>query len=157
MNFKNVKAERTTITRNTKDIEDQGTGNIFESIVILSKRSNQLSSDLKKELAEKMDEFVIPNDSLEEVFENREQIEISKFYERLPKPHSIAVKELEDGQIYFTHKEKEEDLTFVAAETTPAIEAKSSDASEVKGELVEGLVEGLVGKSEKKANDKTEA
>ena len=101
MNFKNVKAERTTITRDTKAIEDLGTGNIFESIVVLSKRSNQLSQDLKKELAEKMDEFVIPNDSLEEVFENREQIEISKFYERLPKPHSIAVKELEDSQIYF--------------------------------------------------------
>jgi len=158
MNFKNVKAERTTITRNTKDIEDQGTGNIFESIVVLSKRSNQLSSDLKKELAEKMDEFVIPNDSLEEVFENREQIEISKFYERLPKPHSIAVKELEDGQIYFTHKEKEEDLTFVAAETTPAIEAKSSDATEVKEEVKEEVVEEVVGKSdEKKADDKTEA
>ena len=101
---------------------------------------------------------MIPNDSLEEVFENREQIEISKFYERLPKPHSIAVKELEDGQIYFTHKEKEEDLTFVAAETTPAIEAKSSDASEVKEEVKEELVEELVGKSdEKKADDKTEA
>ena len=65
MNFKNVKAERTTITRDIKDIEDQGTGNIFESIVVLSKRANLLSQDLKKELAEKMDEFVIPNDSLE--------------------------------------------------------------------------------------------
>lgn len=134
MNFKNVKAERTTITRDTKEIEDQGTGNIFESLVVLSKRSNQLSQDLKKELAEKMDEFVIPNDSLEEVFENREQIEISKFYERLPKPHSIAVKELEDGQIYFAHKEKEEDLTFDAAKPKPAIESKSSEKSEEKSE-----------------------
>jgi len=144
MNFKNVKAERTTITRDIKDIEDQGTGNIFESIVVLSKRSNQLSQDLKKELAEKMDEFVIPNDSLEEVFENREQIEISKFYERLPKPHSIAVKELEDEQIYFAHKEKEEDLTFDAAETNTAIESKSSDKSEEKNE----------GKSEEKTEEK---
>ena len=144
MNFKNVKAERTTITRDIKDIEDQGTGNIFESIVVLSKRANQLSQDLKKELAEKMDEFVIPNDSLEEVFENREQIEISKFYERLPKPHSIAVKELEDEQIYFAHKEKEEDLTFDAAETKPAIESKSSDKSEEKNEE----------KSEEKAEEK---
>lgn len=152
MNFKNVKAERTTITRDIKDIEDQGTGNIFESIVVLSKRSNQLSQDLKKELAEKMDEFVIPNDSLEEVFENREQIEISKFYERLPKPHSIAVKELEDKQIYFAHKEKEEDLTFDAAETNPAIESKSSDKSEEKNE------EKSEEKSEeKKTDDKPEA
>lgn len=152
MNFKNVKAERTTITRDIKDIEDQGTGNIFESIVVLSKRANQLSQDLKKELAEKMDEFVIPNDSLEEVFENREQIEISKFYERLPKPHSIAVKELEDEQIYFAHKEKEEDLTFDAAETKPAIESKSSDKSEEKNdEKSEEKGEG------KKTDDKPEA
>ena len=152
MNFKNVKAERTTITRDIKDIEDQGTGNIFESIVVLSKRSNQLSQDLKKELAEIMDEFVIPNDSLEEVFENREQIEISKFYERLPKPHSIAVKELEDEQIYFAHKEKEEDLTFDATETKPAIESKSSDKSEEKND------EKSEAKSEeKKTDDKPEA
>ena len=144
MNFKNVKAERTTITRNTKDIEDQGTGNIFESIVVLSKRSNQLSQDLKKELAEKMDEFVIPNDSLEEVFENREQIEISKFYERLPKPHSIAVKELEDEQIYIAHKEKEDDLSFDALEAKRVVESKSSDKSEEKIE-------------EKKTDDKPEA
>jgi DNA-directed RNA polymerase subunit K/omega len=144
MNFKNVKAERTTITRDTKDIEDQGTGNIFESIVVLSKRSNQLSQDLKKELAEKMDEFVIPNDSLEEVFENREQIEISKFYERLPKPHSIAVKELEDEQIYIAQKEKEDDLSFDALETKPVVESKSSDKSEEKIEV-------------KKTDDKPEA
>ncbi len=85
MNFKNVKAERTTLTRNTEVIEELGTGNLFETIVILSKRSNQLSQDLKKELAAKMEEFVIPNDTLEEVFENREQIEISKFYESTSK------------------------------------------------------------------------
>ena len=132
MNFKNVKAERTTITRDTKAIEDQGTGNIFESIVVLSERSNQLAQELKKELAEKMDEFVIPNDSLEEVFENREQIEISKFYERLPKPQNIAMKELEDGQIYFRHKEVEEELIFDDVGTKPAIETKSADKSEEK-------------------------
>ena len=113
MNFKNVKAERTTETRNTHEIESLGTGNLFETIVVLSKRSNQLSQDLKKELAEKMEEFVIPNDTLEEVFENREQIEISKFYERLAKPHSIAIKELEDAQIYIRHDEKVEDLDLV--------------------------------------------
>ena len=110
MNFKNVKAERTTITRNTKDIEDQGTGNIFESIVVLSKRSDQLSQDLKKELNSKMEEFVIPNDTLEEVFENREQIEISKFYERLAKPQAIAIKELEEDNIYVRRDEGEESL-----------------------------------------------
>ena len=124
MNFKNVKAERTTETRNTHEIESLGTGNLFETIVVLSKRSNQLSQDLKKELAEKMEEFVIPNDTLEEVFENREQIEISKFYERLAKPHSIAIKELEDDQIYFRHDEKVEELDLVIEAKA---EAKATD------------------------------
>ena len=124
MNFKNVKAERTTETRNTHEIESLGTGNLFETIVVLSKRSNQLSQDLKKELAEKMEEFVIPNDTLEEVFENREQIEISKFYERLAKPHSIAIKELEDAQIYIRHDEKVEDLDLVIEEKA---EVKATD------------------------------
>ena len=83
-NFKSIKAERTTETRDTHSLEQHGTGNIFETIVALSKRSNQVAQSLKTELAEKLEEFVIPTDSLEEVFENREQIEISKFYERLP-------------------------------------------------------------------------
>lgn len=108
MNFKNVKAERNTITRNTKTLEEKGTGNIFETIVALSRRSDQLSQDLKKELNSKMEEFVIPNDTLEEVFENREQIEISKFYERLAKPQAIAIKELEEENIYVRKEEKEE-------------------------------------------------
>ena len=148
MNFKNVKAERTTITRDTKEIEDHGTGNIFESIVVLSKRSNQLSQDLKKELGEKMDEFVIPNDSLEEVFENREQIEISKFYERLAKPHSIAVKELEDGQIYFRHKEREDDLISAPIESKSVSEAKPvSESSSASSDV----------SSNEKADEKTKA
>jgi len=108
MNFKNVKAERNTITRNTMTLEEKGTGNIFETIVVLSRRSDQLSQELKKELNSKMEEFVIPNDTLEEVFENREQIEISKFYERLAKPQAIAIKELEEDNIYVRKEEKEE-------------------------------------------------
>jgi DNA-directed RNA polymerase subunit K/omega len=140
MNFKNVKAERTTITRNTEVIEELGTGNLFETIVILSKRSNQLSKDLKIELAAKMEEFVIPNDTLEEVFENREQIEISKFYERLAKPHSIAIKELEDDQIYFRREEKVEDLDLDLSEIS------DTEDSDKKPEV----------KSEKKAEEKTE-
>jgi DNA-directed RNA polymerase subunit K/omega len=140
MNFKNVKAERTTLTRNTEVIEELGTGNLFETIVILSKRSNQLSKDLKIELAAKMEEFVIPNDTLEEVFENREQIEISKFYERLAKPHSIAIKELEDDQIYFRREEKVEDLDLDLSEIS------DTEDSDKKPEV----------KSEKKAEEKTE-
>jgi len=136
MNFKNVKAERTTETRNTHEIESLGTGNLFETIVVLSKRSNQLSQDLKKELAEKMEEFVIPNDTLEEVFENREQIEISKFYERLAKPHSIAIKELEDDQIYFRHEEKAEELDLVieAKAEIKATDDKSDNKSDDKSD-----------------------
>ena len=110
MNFKNVKAERNTITRNTKSLEEKGTGNIFQTIVALSRRSDQLSQDLKKELNAKMEEFVIPNDTLEEVFENREQIEISKFYERLAKPQAIAIKELEEDNIYMRKPEQEDNL-----------------------------------------------
>jgi hypothetical protein len=140
MNFKNVKAERTTLTRNTEVIEELGTGNLFETNVILSKRSNQLSKDLKIELAAKMEEFVIPNDTLEEVFENREQIEISKFYERLAKPHSIAIKELEDDQIYFRREEKVEDLDLDLSEIS------DTEDSDKKPEV----------KSEKKAEEKTE-
>ena len=108
-NFKSIKAERTTETRNTHDLETQGTGNIFETIVALSKRSNQVALSLRQELAEKLEEFVIPTDSLEEVFENREQIEISKFYERLPKPHSIAIKELQDESLHIANTEEEQD------------------------------------------------
>ena len=136
MNFKNVKAERTTETRNTDVIEALGTGNLFETIVVLSKRSNQLSQDLKKELAEKMEEFVIPNDTLEEVFENREQIEISKFYERLAKPHSIAIKELEDDQIYFRHDEKVEELDLVieAKAEAKATDDKSDNKADEKAD-----------------------
>ena len=87
-------------------METSGTGNIFETIVALSKRSNQVALSLKKELADKLEEFVIPTDSLEEVFENREQIEISKFYERLPKPHSIAIKELQDESLHIANEEE---------------------------------------------------
>ena len=102
-NFKSIKAERTTETRDIHNLETSGTGNIFETIVALSKRSNQVALSLKKELADKLEEFVIPTDSLEEVFENREQIEISKFYERLPKPHSIAIKELQDESLHIVN------------------------------------------------------
>ena len=138
MNFKNVKAERNTITRDTKDLEKVGTGNIFETIVVLSRRSNQLSQDLKDELNEKMEEFVIPNDTLEEVFENREQIEISKFYERLAKPQSIAIKELEEDMIYYRHPEKELDLELSADESNESDSESDSESSsdDVKAEEV---------------------
>lgn len=105
MNFKNSNAEKTTITRDSVDLENN-TGNIYESIVIMSKRANQISVDLKEELTQKLQEFASSIDNLEEVFENREQIEISKFYERLPKPVAIAIQELEDDSIYVRKPEQ---------------------------------------------------
>lgn len=100
MNFKNTSASRTTITRDVIDLE-KNTGNIYRSIVIMAKRANQIQSEMKAELDSKLEEFATTQDTLEEVFENREQIEISKFYERLPKPHSIAIEEMLNDEIYF--------------------------------------------------------
>ena len=104
MNFKNSTAERSTITRDTVHIENV-TGNIYESIVAMSRRSNQLSTELKEELTQKLQEFASSTDNLEEIFENREQIEISKFYEKLPKPVSMAIDQLLNDEIYLRHPE----------------------------------------------------
>lgn len=100
MTYKNSKAERTTITRSTHAIDQKVNDNLFEAVVVLSKRANQIGKEMKEELNNKLDEFATHQDNLEEVFENREQIEISKFYERLPKPHSIALDELGEDKIY---------------------------------------------------------
>lgn len=105
MSFKNSTAERSTVTRDTVDIEVK-TGNIYESIVALSKRSNQLSTELKEELTQKLQEFASSTDNLEEIFENREQIEISRFYEKLPKPVAMAMEELMDDKIYIRKTEE---------------------------------------------------
>jgi hypothetical protein len=100
INFKNTNAESSTVTRNMDEIEEV-TGNIYESCVVVSKRSDQLAVDLKEELINKLNEFASSSDNLEEVFENREQIEISRFYERLPKTNAIALKEFLDDKVYF--------------------------------------------------------
>lgn len=106
MNFKNSTAEKTTITRDLFDLEEK-TGNIYESIAILAKRSNQINVDLKEELTQKLQEFASSTDNLEEIFENREQIEISKFYERLPKPVAMAMEELMEEKVYWRDPEEE--------------------------------------------------
>lgn len=107
MDYKKTSAPLTTITRNVNDL-DKMTGNIYESVIICTKRANQISVEMKQELNSKLEEFASINDNLEEVFENREQIEISKFYERLPKPTLIAIAEFEEGKIYFRNPEKEQ-------------------------------------------------
>ncbi|MGY0407985.1 MAG: DNA-directed RNA polymerase subunit omega [Polaribacter sp.] len=106
MDYKDTEAALSTITYNKTEIEAP-TENIYEAISIISKRANQISSDLKKELVDKLDEFATYNDSLEEVFENKEQIEVSKFYERLPKSTAIAVEEWLNDKIYHRTPEEE--------------------------------------------------
>ncbi|HLW50183.1 MAG TPA: DNA-directed RNA polymerase subunit omega [Sphingobacteriaceae bacterium] len=97
----------TTVTRDLREIDDK-TGNIYESIVVVSKRANQIAADVKEELNGKLAEFATTNDNLEEVFENREQIEISKHYERLPKPTLIALEEFLNDKIYFRNPANED-------------------------------------------------
>jgi DNA-directed RNA polymerase subunit K/omega len=99
MNYKETNASISTITYNKESIEAP-TQNIYEAISIIAKRATQINSDLKKELIDKLDEFATYNDSLEEVFENKEQIEVSKFYEKLPKPTAIAVEEWLENRVY---------------------------------------------------------
>lgn len=97
----------TTVTRNVHDL-DRSTGNIYESLVIIAKRANQISNNMKEELHGKLAEFASSNDNLEEIFENREQIEISKHYERLPKPSLIAMDEFLNGKVYHRNPNKEQ-------------------------------------------------
>ena len=106
MDYKDTKAAISTITYNKNEIEAP-TQNIYEAISIIAKRAEQINSDLRIELVDKLDEFATFNDSLEEVFENKEQIEVSKFYERLPKPTALAVEEWLNGKVYFRTPDSE--------------------------------------------------
>lgn len=107
VDYKKTKAPVTTITRGLETL-DTKTGNVYETLVIVARRSNQIMTDIKKELNRKLEEFAYYTDNLEEVFENREQIEISKFYERLPKPSLIALDEFHSDEIYYRKAEKPE-------------------------------------------------
>jgi len=107
--YKNTGAPVSTVTFDKTKIEEP-TGNIYKSIAIMSKRATQVNEDLKSELIEKLEEFATFNDSLEEVFENKEQIEVSRFYERLPKPTAIAVKEWLNGEIYYRNPNDNDNL-----------------------------------------------
>lgn len=100
MDFKKTNASASTVTRDLDKI-DRETNNVYESVRIIAKRANKISSEMKQELNRKLEEFAYYTDNLEEVFENREQIEISKFYERLPKPTLIATQEFLDGKLHF--------------------------------------------------------
>lgn len=105
MDFKKTNAELSTVTRDIRKFDGQ-TGNIYEAVSIMSKRANQISTEMKEELSAKLQEFSSHSDNLEEIFENREQIEISKFYEKLPKPSLIAVQEFLEEKIYYRNPSK---------------------------------------------------
>ena len=106
MDYKKSKAPTNTVTRNIMDLCDE-TGNIYESVAIIAKRSNQIALEIKQDLNKKLQEFASYNDSLEEVFENREQIEISRYYEKLPKPTLLATEEFIDDNIYWRDPSRE--------------------------------------------------
>ena len=97
--YRESKAALTSKTYDRNEMEGS-TENIYEALSIIAQRSNQINLDIKKELHEKLDEFATHNDSLEEIFENKEQIEVSRFYERLPKPHAMAIEEWLNDKIY---------------------------------------------------------
>ncbi|WP_255444125.1 DNA-directed RNA polymerase subunit omega [Robiginitalea sp. SC105] len=106
--LKNSQAPVTTVTINRNEFDDK-TDNIYEAISIVAKRAIQINSEIKKELLEKLEEFATYSDSLEEVFENKEQIEVSKFYEKLPKPHALAIEEWLEDKIYYRNTAKDEE------------------------------------------------
>ncbi len=108
MDYKNSKAASSTITYNKNKIEEP-TNNIYEAITIIAKRAQQINGDLKSELIEKLEEFATYTDSLDEVFENKEQIEVSKFYEKLPKATAIAVEEWLEDKIYHRNPEENQE------------------------------------------------
>ena len=106
MDFKKTNAPISTVTRNLNDLS-QETGNIYESVVIIGKRANQIAAAMKDEISKKLQEFSTSNDNLEEEFENDEQIQISRYYERLPKPSLIATQEFIEGKVYFRNPAKQ--------------------------------------------------
>ncbi|MCI7775961.1 MAG: DNA-directed RNA polymerase subunit omega [Bacteroidaceae bacterium] len=111
MDYKKSTAPTNTVTRDVMDL-CKDTENIYESVAIIGKRANQISADIKAELNKKLQEFASPTDTLDETFENREQIEISRFYERLPKPTLMATEEFIEGKIYYRNPSKETSLEY---------------------------------------------
>ena len=106
MDYRKSNAPATTVTRNLETL-NKGTENVYETVIVVSRRANQIGVEMKQELNKKLEEFASYTDNLEEVFENREQIEISKFYERLPKPTLIALQEFEESKVFFRNPDKE--------------------------------------------------
>ena len=111
MDFKKTNAPTTTVTRNLMDL-CRDTNYVYESVAIISKRANQIAAEMKDELSKKLVEFGSHTDTLEEVFENEEQIQISRYYERLPKPTLIATQEFLEDKVYYRNPSKEADRSI---------------------------------------------
>ena len=108
MSTKPSNAAKTTVTRDVAKL-DQEIGNVYETVALLGKRANQIRVAIKEELSAKLEEFAVIGENLEEVYENREQIEVSKHYERMPKPTALAIQEMLEGKLYFRRAEEGQD------------------------------------------------
>jgi len=108
MDYKKTNAPSNTVTRDMMELASD-TQNVYETVRIISKRANQIAVEMKQDLDRKLQEFASYNDNLEEVFENREQIEISRYYEKLPKPSLIAAQEYTEGKVYYRNPNKDKD------------------------------------------------
>lgn len=106
MDYKKSNAPHNTVTRDLVDLAE-ATGNVYETVAIIGKRSNQIASEMRHDLEKKLQEFASLNDNLEEINENREQIEISRYYEKLPKATLIATQEYVDGKLYYRNPAKD--------------------------------------------------
>lgn len=106
MDYKKTTAPSNTITRDMMSLSEE-TGNVYETVRIIGKRANEVSVEIKRDLEKKLQEFSSYSDSLDEIFENREQIEISRYFERLPKPTLIAAQEYVDGEVYYRNPSKD--------------------------------------------------
>ncbi len=126
MDVKKYRTTTSVVTRNISEFDNQ-TGNIYETIAMLSKRSNQISSELKRELVRKIEDFSTINDTMDDVFENKEQIEIVKYYEKLPKPVLIAIQEYLNDELYYRNPEKEKRMPIVEAAPKKEVAATSEE------------------------------
>lgn len=109
MDYKRTKAPKNTMTRDMSQLTEK-VGNVYETVAIIAKRSNQIATTMKHDLDAKLQDFSVPQEAIDETFENREQIEISRSYERLPKPTLIATQELIDDQLIYRSGNRDEAL-----------------------------------------------
>lgn len=140
MDYKKIKANTEAVTRNLNDF-DKETGNIYESLVILTKRANQISSEIKEELLRKIEDFQTPSDNLEEIFENREQIELAKFYEQLPKPTLMAIYEFLNDKLEFHYPDITEEELLKPIHAEDVKEKAKEDKEKEDKEKEENSVE----------------